>query len=69
VATIDITVNGQSRQIAAGATVADLIAELGFAGKPIAVERNRAVIPKKTHAETALEDGDHLELVTFVGGG
>ena len=66
---IEITVNGEKRQISKGMTVADLVAELGYAGKPIAVERNRAVVPKRAHAETALQGGDQLELVTFVGGG
>jgi sulfur carrier protein len=65
---ISIIVNGTSRDIAAGTTVAGLIAELGLAG-PVAVERNREVVPRATHAEVVLEGGDRLELVTFVGGG
>jgi thiamine biosynthesis protein ThiS len=66
---VDITVNGEERQVPEGATVADLIAELGLAGKPVAVERNREVVLRKDHTSTALESGDRLELVTFVGGG
>lgn len=69
VAVIDIAVNGEAQQVPAGTTVADLIEELGFAGRPVAVERNREVVPRKNHADTALESGDRLELVTFVGGG
>lgn len=66
---IQVMVNGQPRAIAAGATVKDLIAALGLAGKPVAVERNREVVPKAQHGETALAAGDQLEVVTFVGGG
>lgn len=69
VSTIEITVNGTPRQVRSGITVADLIAELGFAGRPVAVERNREVVPRKAHPETRLAAGDRLELVTFVGGG
>jgi sulfur carrier protein len=67
--TIAIVVNGQPRTVAADLTVAGLIAELGLAGKPVAVERNHEIVPRATHATTPLADGDRLELVTFVGGG
>jgi len=66
---IEIIVNGATRRVAAGGTVADLIAELGLAGRRIAVERNRDVVPRASHGEVVLQPGDRLELVTFVGGG
>ena len=46
-----------------------LLAALDLADQAVAVELNEAVVPKKQHAETALKDGDVLELVTLVGGG
>jgi sulfur carrier protein len=52
-----------------GTTVATLIGELGLAGKPVAVERNREVVPRALHASTVLAEGDRIEVVTFVGGG
>jgi thiamine biosynthesis protein ThiS len=66
---IEITVNGEKRRVASGLTVAGLLAELGFADKRVAVERNRDVVPRADHAHTVLGDGDRLEVVTFVGGG
>lgn len=66
---IEITVNGKPRQVPAGFSVADLVEDLGFAGRPVAVERNREVVPKRAHADTAINAGDQIELVTFVGGG
>ncbi|MHB1036607.1 MAG: sulfur carrier protein ThiS [Pirellulales bacterium] len=66
---MQITVNGQTRPIAAGATVAALLDELGLAAKPVAVELNLAVVPRAVYSEQELADGDHLELVTLVGGG
>jgi sulfur carrier protein len=68
-ASIDIVVNGQTRSVAEGTTVAALVGELGLAGRPVAVERNRAVVPRVQHATTVLSAGDRLEVVTFVGGG
>ena len=66
---IDVVINGQQRLVNPGTTVATLIGELGLAGKPVAVERNREVVPRALHASTVLTAGDRLEVVTFVGGG
>jgi sulfur carrier protein len=66
---IDITVNGQPRTVPAGTTVTDLLLALGLTDRRVAVERNRDVVPRAEHGTTALEAGDQLELVTFVGGG
>ncbi len=66
---LHLTVNGLAREVAAGTTIAGLIALLGLAGKRVAVERNQVIAPRATHADVVLADGDRLELVTFVGGG
>jgi sulfur carrier protein len=66
---MEIQLNGQPRTVEAGATVADLVAELGYVGKRIAVERNAEIVPKSRHAETPLTDGDRIEIVVAVGGG
>jgi sulfur carrier protein len=67
--TIDVVINGQPRTVNQGTSVAGLIGELGLSGKPVAVERNREVVPRALHGATLLAAGDHLEVVTFVGGG
>jgi len=66
---ITIVVNGDDRQVPGGTTIAALLALLGLGGRPVAVERNREVVPRARHIEVELLDGDRLELVTFVGGG
>ncbi len=68
-AELSIIVNGEARKVANGATVLDLLAELGFANRPVAVECNRTVVPKAQHGTKTIAEGDRLELVTFVGGG
>lgn len=65
----DVVINGQKRAVEPGTTVSTLIADLGLAGKPVAVERNREVVPRAQHASTVVADGDQIEVVTFVGGG
>jgi sulfur carrier protein len=66
---IDVVINGHHRSVAQGTTVSVLIGDLGLAGKPVAVERNREVVPRAQHSSTVLAAGDQLEVVTFVGGG
>jgi thiamine biosynthesis protein ThiS len=66
---IAVRVNGEAHEIAPGASVADLLSQLGLDRGRVAVERNRSVVPRSEHTETRLEEGDVLELVTFGGGG
>lgn len=64
-----LTVNGDARDIPDGATVAALIAHLGLPERKVAVERNLEIVPKSRYGETALSDGDRIEIVHFIGGG
>ena len=66
---LEIKINGETRQFAEVLTVSGLIAELGYTGKRIAVERNGEIVPKSQHPSTALLSGDQLEIVVAVGGG
>lgn len=66
---LQIHLNGEAREVAAGTTVAALLSQLGLAGKPVAVEINEQVVKRAEHAAHALAAGDRVEVVTFVGGG
>ncbi len=63
-----IQVNGQALEVAAEASVAELLTQLGTP-RYVAVEVNGEVVTRSRHAATKLEDGDVVELVTLVGGG
>ena len=64
-----VVLNGCDKEVPDGSTVRDLLALLGLAGRPAAVEVNRAVVPRAEHAARALAEGDRVEVVTLVGGG
>ena len=66
---LEIRVNGEPRRVPEHATVADLLAELGHAGRRVAVERNGEIVPRSRHHETTLAPGDQIEIVVAVGGG
>ena len=66
---LTITLNGDPRRVAAGSSVADLLAQLELPAAKVAVERNLAIVPRSTFADVVLAEGDALEIVHFVGGG
>ncbi len=66
---LQLTVNGEAREMAPGSRVADLVRELGLDGRKIAVERNLEIVPRSRYALDALTEGDRIEIVAFVGGG
>lgn len=66
---MNITVNGQPRELDEGATVAQLLESLDLSPRQVAVEVNLELVPRARHAEHQLSEGDRLEVVTLVGGG
>jgi len=66
---MELTVNGQPREVPRGTTVRGLLALLGIPDGAVAVERNGALVRRRDHDAAGLEPGDRLEIVTFVGGG
>ncbi len=65
---MQLLVNGEPRELSAG-TVAAMVGELGLDTRKVAVERNLAIVPRSRFAETALREGDRIEIVHFIGGG
>ena len=66
---MNLLVNGEPRQVREGSTVRDLLQELKVTAERVAVEVNAEVVRKARHAEHRLNEGDKVEVVTFVGGG
>ena len=66
---ITISVNGENRSAKSGASVADLLRDLGLEGSRVAVERNLEILPRPQWAQTLVAPGDRYEIVQFVAGG
>ena len=64
-----IFVNGQETQVSNGHTAHDLLLDLGFERRPVAVEVNKEVIPRALLPGRLLREHDQIEVVTLVGGG
>ncbi|TVR99846.1 MAG: sulfur carrier protein ThiS, partial [Rhodospirillales bacterium] len=66
---MQITINGESRTLAAPMTVAELLATVGLDARKVAVERNLEIVPRSGYHEIEVAPGDRLEIVHFIGGG
>jgi thiamine biosynthesis protein ThiS len=64
-----VTINGDTREIPDGLTVAALLGHLGLNSGRVAIERNLDILPRTAWSETMVQPNDSFEIVQFVGGG
>lgn len=68
-AAIAVVVNGTTTTMERGITVTGLLDQLGIVAPRVAVEINLTVIERDAFPRTTLNEGDRVEIVSFVGGG
>ncbi len=66
---MEIVLNGETRELAEGATVAELLVVTGMTQRKVAVEVNCEIVPHSRHGGHRLEAGDRVEIVHAIGGG
>ncbi len=66
---IEVELNGETRALEGAQTLADLLGRLALEPSQVAIELNRAIVPRIAYPSTTLKQGDVIEIVTFVGGG
>ncbi len=66
---INLVINGEPRQFEDASSLARLVEVLELQRKRVAIERNGEIVPRSHYPDTALADGDRLEIVVAVGGG
>lgn len=64
-----LNVNGEKCEHRGGGTAPALLAELGATPEHTALTVNGELIPSKQWENFKLNDGDTVEVLTFVGGG
>ena len=67
--TIEIRFNGETLRIPASLSIVQLLEHFDLPKDRVAVERNRAIVPKPQWETVSVGQGDELEVVHFVGGG
>ncbi len=65
---MNLTINGETQSFSAQ-TLSALVEQLGMKPDRVAIELNRTIVSRDQWSDTALHDGDRLEIVHFVGGG
>lgn len=66
---LTVTLNGEPRQLTAPLSLAGLLQQLGLDPRAVVVEHNRRIVRRAQLGETAVAQGDAIEVVHFVGGG
>jgi sulfur carrier protein len=66
---MQVTVNGAPKELPEGLSVRGMLEHLALTSGPVAVEINRAIVPRAKHASHVVNEGDAIEIVHFVGGG
>ncbi len=66
---IDVMVNGETRTVARGATLLELLRALELDPRAVVVEHNRTIVRRPSLGDVTVAAGDAIELVHFVGGG
>jgi thiamine biosynthesis protein ThiS len=66
---VHATVNGETREVPRGTTLATLLQSLGLEGSGIAVALNARVVPKAAFDRETLAEGDAVEIIRAVAGG
>jgi sulfur carrier protein len=64
-----LTLNGQTREVAIGVTLSELLTSLQLTDKLVLVERNGDAVPRADFSVVRLGEGDVIEIVRMVGGG
>ena len=63
-----LKINGKLVE-AAGMTIAEYLDKENFDARKVAVEVNEEIVPKNNFADTILQNGDVVEIISFMGGG
>lgn len=66
---VTVVVNGAPREVAAGATLVDLVPRAQDERRGVAVARNGEIVARHAWADTPLSDGDRVEIIGAVQGG
>ena len=66
---MQIQLNGKPHHCRDGESLAQLLVDTGYSLRRVAVEVNREIVPRSTHAQRTLHEGDRVEIVHAIGGG
>jgi thiamine biosynthesis protein ThiS len=66
---VTITLNGEPHDLSGPVTITELLSSLGIDPRRVAIELNLVVLKRDAYTTSIVREGDHVEIVNFVGGG
>jgi thiamine biosynthesis protein ThiS len=66
---MQIKLNGVKKELLPETSIHGLLAQLHITSERVAIELNLTIIDKNQFDQILLKEGDHLEIINFVGGG
>ena len=66
---MEVTLNGEKKQLPENITAAQLLAQLQIVPERVVVELNMTMLKRAQLASAFIKPGDQIEIVHFVGGG
>ena len=66
---VRLTINGKEMELVEGTTIASFLESHSLKPRAVVVELNRSIIDRDKYGETALNEGDEVEIMRFIGGG
>lgn len=66
---VELTINGEKREIMKSQNLSDLVKELDIKAPNFAMALNQQVVPKSKYYSTVIKENDQIEIVHAVGGG
>ncbi|MBK1724552.1 sulfur carrier protein ThiS [Thiocystis violacea] len=66
---MNIILNGETREVAEGTRLSELVETLALAGQRFAIEVNAELVPRSRFSEHPLSPNDRVEIIQAVGGG
>jgi thiamine biosynthesis protein ThiS len=66
---VRISLNGEPCELREPVTVSQLLEHLKIDARRVAIELNLIVLKRAAFDTTTVREGDHVEIVNFVGGG
>ena len=67
--TITIQINGEDHTLGSATALVKLLENIGMNPRLVAIEYNGEILHRQHWADTQVQNGDRLEVVTIVGGG
>jgi thiamine biosynthesis protein ThiS len=66
---MQVSINGEKLEVAESSSIQDVLRQLRIQEQWVVVEHNASIVRREEFSARALQAGDQLEILRFLGGG